>query len=131
MKLSSKTRNLNIFSFLKSMSNLLKSPKQKHNVEQSSGNLIPSEVKFQNFVDVHKVILPKHIHVNIVYTDDPIDALKHIKVDFTLVEVDESKITIEIVLKSFEQVLLLNSNLNGLLKASLDVIVEENEHVNY
>lgn len=133
MKLSSKTRHLHIFSFLKSMSNLLKIPKKKHYLQPLGVSPQPSinEVKFHNFFDVHNVNLPKHMYVNIMYNDDPIDALKHIKVDFTLVEVDESKITIEIVLTSLEQVQLLNSNLNALLKASLDVIIEENEHVNY
>lgn len=133
MKLNRKTQYIHLFSFLKSMGNLFKPAPRKHKSLHvpSSKFTGANENTIRIFIDAQSATFPKHVQVKIKYTDDPIDALKYIKVNFALIEVDEAKITIDIVLDTPEQGMILNDNLNALCNASCDVVVEENGHVDY
>jgi hypothetical protein len=132
MKSSIKVKQLRLSSFLESMrglmnrSRFLRHPRlTKDKIEPCSEPIV--EI---HFPQIEEGQLPLSINLTLGYDEDPLKVLHEIKVDYILIEVNESVIQINTTLKEESERLLLIKNLRVLAK-SYSIDVEELNHVDY
>lgn len=133
MKSSVKTKQLRIRSFLESMRGLINRTRflSKQNKKRVSKIESAPCYDLDSFPQLRSTSFPIRLKVSLSYDDDPLVVLKHIKIDYALLEVNESTIMIDVELFNHVQQSTLLKNLNSLLKQSYAIEVEETSHVDY
>jgi hypothetical protein len=131
MKSSIKIKQLRLSSFLESMRGLLNRSRFLRHPRNAKNKIQVSEPCVEiHFPDIEQGLLPLSLNLILGYDDDPLKILHVIKVDYTLIEVNESVIQINTILKDESDRRLLIENLQ-ILAQSYSIDVEELNHVDY
>lgn len=131
MKSSIKIKQLRLSSFLESMRGLLnRSRFLRHPRNVKNKTQVSEPLEENHFPEIERGILPLNLNLILGYDDDPLKVLHVIKVDYTLIEVNESVIQINTTLKDESDRTRLIENLR-ILAQSYSIDVEELNHVDY
>lgn len=131
MKSSARIKKLQTQSFIESMRGLLNHTRflktHKKEVLSNSDRI--------NDLPVYPLLLhaslPIRLIVSITYGEDVMKALTLVKVDYSLVEVNEATVIIEVFIQYNEEKSRFIDNLNTLAIHSFPITLEEHHHVNY
>jgi len=130
MKSSVKIKQLKFVSFLESMRGLVSRSRFKKQEKTTISLHQKKEVNI-DFPVLMEAILPLKLLVTLSYLDDPLKPLSHIKGDYSLLEVNEEQIKIEMVIQSIEEKQQLLNNLSTLAHQNTTIHCEELIHVDY
>lgn len=131
MKSSARIKKLQTQSFIESMRGLFN---RTRFLKANKNNTLDQPMQNKE-LPIHPLLihasLPIRIIVAIRYGDDVMKALALIKVDYSLVEVNEDTVLIEVLLQYNEEKSKLIENLNALTNHSFPTTLEEHHHVNH
>ncbi len=131
MKSSARFKKLRTQSFIESMRGLFN---RTHFLKTQKKKTLDHPIQ-SNELPIHPLLihasLPIRVNVSIRYGDDVMKALALIKVDYSLVEVNEDTVHIEVLLQYNEEKSKLIENLNSLTNHSFPTTLEEHHHVNH
>ncbi|MBS3971498.1 MAG: hypothetical protein KGZ84_00620 [Erysipelotrichia bacterium] len=131
MKSSIKIKQLRLSSFLESMRGLMNRSRFLKHPRKLKKELVIIEPEIDiHFPLIEHGTLPLNLNLTLGYDDDPLKVLHDIKVDYSLLEVNESVIQINTKLKDDEERVMLLNNLKVIAK-SYSIDVEELNHVNH
>jgi hypothetical protein len=131
MKSSIKIKQLRLSSFLESMRGLINRSRFLKHPRKSKKEIVITEPEIEiHFPLIEHGTLPLNLNLTLGYDDDPLKVLHDIKVDYSLLEVNESVIQINTQLKDDEERIMLLNNLNVIAK-SYSIDVEELNHVDH
>jgi hypothetical protein len=131
MKSSARIKKLRTLSFIESMRGLLNRTRflKPHKQETLDYSTRKSELPLHPLL-VH-ASLPIRLIVSIKYGEDVMKALSLVKVDYSLLEVNEDTVIIEVLLQYNEEKSRFIENLNTLSIQSFHTTLEEHHHVNH
>lgn len=130
MKSSVKIKQLKLVSFLESMRGLVSRSRFK-NQEMVSKPVFPEKEVKTELPLLMESTLPLRLLITLSYLDDPLKPLSHIKGDYSLLEVNEEQIKIEMWIESIEDKQQLINNLSTLIHQNTTIHCEELIHVNH
>lgn len=131
MKSSAKIKKLRTQSFIESMRGLFNRTRFLKSQDKAVLVFPPQSRDLEIPPLLLHAALPIRLMVSIKYGEDVLKALAFIKVDYTLLEVDESTVILEVYLQYNEEKLKFIDNLNVLSNHCMPTTFEEYNHVNY